>query len=398
MLNDQIAPPQRALSAHVVLGIALFAIAYGTNVSTPLLLVYDRDLGLTPLTVAALFAVYPLGLAPALIYSGPASDVLGRRPIVLPGLVLSAVASLVMILGRTSLPMLFFGRFLLGAVSGLVFAVASAWMRELINDRPLWAARMTGLVLYIGFGMGPLVAGALGEWAPYPLVLPYVVHIALVVAAGLVVMRVPETVVRVAGRRIRPNLGIPDEARRAFVRVIVPTALCVFGFPSLALGLFPVLLRPAMGSVAIFVSGVVGMLAMFAIIPAQALVARWGPVKSAPMGAASGALGCGIGTVAFFTGAWPLLFPASVLVGGASGLCMTSGLRMIDHMTDPRDRGALTGSFYALTYLGMTMPLFVASAGRIVGYSPVLAVYTLGGISILVWLTRAIRTTSGLAS
>jgi hypothetical protein len=382
--------------AVLALGIALFAVAYGTNVSTPLLLIYDREMGLSTLTVAALFAVYPLGLAPALIYSGPASDVLGRRPIVVPGLVLSAVASIIMILGHDSVPLLFIGRFLLGAVSGLVFVVASAWMRELISDRPLWAARMTGLVLYIGFGMGPLVAGALGEWVRWPLTLPYLVHIALVILGGLVIAKAPETVTRSQERKIRPNLGIPTGARRTFIRVIAPTALCVFGFPSLALGLFPVLLRPAMGSVAIFVTGVIGMLAMFAIIPAQALVVRWGPVRAAPMGATSGTIGCAIGTAAFATGAWPLLFVASVLVGGASGLCMTSGLRMIDHIVDPKDRGALTGSFYAVVYLGMTMPFFVASAGRAIGYSPVLAAYTLAGITLTFWLRHSTRTTAGL--
>jgi MFS family permease len=302
--------------AVLALGIALFAVAYGTNVSTPLLLIYDREMGLSTLTVAALFAVYPLGLAPALIYSGPASDVLGRRPIVVPGLVLSAVASIIMILGHDSVPLLFIGRFLLGAVSGLVFVVASAWMRELISDRPLWAARMTGLVLYIGFGMGPLVAGALGEWVRWPLTLPYLVHIALVILGGLVIAKAPETVTRSQERKIRPNLGIPTGARRTFIRVIAPTALCVFGFPSLALGLFPVLLRPAMGSVAIFVTGVIGMLAMFAIIPAQALVVRWGPVRAAPMGATSGTIGCAIGTAAFATGAWPLfLSPRSSWAG-----------------------------------------------------------------------------------
>jgi hypothetical protein len=75
---------------------------------------------------------------------------------------------------------------------------------------------------------------------------------------------------------------------------------------------------------------------------------------------------------------------------------MTSGLRMIDHIVDPKDRGALTGSFYAVVYLGMTMPFFVASAGRAIGYSPVLAAYTLAGITLTFWLRHSTRTTAGL--
>nr|MBA3399778.1 MFS transporter [Acidimicrobiia bacterium] len=60
--------------------------ALGTNVSTPLLLLYQESLGLSAWTVTALFAVYPLGLLPMLLWAGPASDVLGRRAVMVPGL------------------------------------------------------------------------------------------------------------------------------------------------------------------------------------------------------------------------------------------------------------------------------------------------------------------------
>ncbi|NBU96541.1 MAG: MFS transporter, partial [Actinobacteria bacterium] len=115
-----------------------------------------------------LFAVYPLGLAPALVLSGPASDVLGRRAVMVPGIVLSGLSSAVLIAGADHLWLLYLGRFLLGVVSGLVFVVASAWMAEHGRDAPLWTARMLALVMYGGFGLGPLVAGIAGQWLPAP--------------------------------------------------------------------------------------------------------------------------------------------------------------------------------------------------------------------------------------
>lgn len=380
------------------LALGLFAVAYGTNVSTPLLLLYERELGLTPWTVTALFAVYPLGLAPALVYAGPASDVLGRRPVVVPGLVLSAAASVVMIAGASSLPLLFLGRFLLGAVSGLVFVVASAWMQELGAANPMWASRLTGLILYAGFGAGPLISGALGEWGPVPLAVPYLVHLALVVAGLATVWRVPETVVRVVGRRMRPNLGVPAESRRVFWTVVAPTAVGVFGFPSLAFGLFPVLLRPAMESIAVFVTGIIGLLAMGSIVPAQAWVGRVGPYRAAPLGLALGTSGCATGLVAFSTGLWWLLLPASVLMGVASGLSMTSGLRFVDLITRPEDRGACTGSFYAVAYAAMTMPVVVSTLARPLGFTAVLAVLTAAGTTIAVLLLRSARQASLVVS
>lgn len=386
-------PPAGTLrTARFALSAALFAVAFGTNVSTPLLLLYQQRLDLSAWTVTAIFAIYPLGLAPALVVAGPVSDALGRRRVVAPGLVLSALASVVFILGRGSLPLLYLARLLLGATSGLVFVVASAWMQELADPHdPMWPSRLTGLVMYAGFGLGPLMSGAIGEWGPAPLVVPYLLHLAVLAAGFLMLRRVPETVAPDRSRSIRPNLGIPTGARREFLSVVVPTALGVFGFPSLAFGLFPVLLRPAMESVAVFVTGVVGAIFAVAIVGAQAITARLGPYRSAPVGIGLGALGCGTGTVAVVTGLWPLLFLSAALFGIASGCSVTAGLRFVDILTDPATRGAMTGSFYAVAYGGMTMPVIVASVAGPGGFGAVL-----GGLTVLaalgtVWLGTAVR-------
>ena len=374
------------------LGVALFAVSFGTNVSTPLLLLYQDRLELSTMTTTALFAVYPLGLLPALVWAGPASDVLGRRRVMIPGVAASAAASVVMLAGADRLWALFAGRLLLGAVSGVVFVTASAWMQEVdpasVRD-PLWPSRLTGMLLYGGFGGGPLVAGMLAQWAPAPLVLPYLVHVAAVVAGLVLVGRVQETMLHPRPGPIRPNLGVPPDARRPFVEVVVPTALAVFGFASLSLGLFPILLRPAMRGIALVATGLIAMLTAGAIFGAQLIVARIGVVRAAPVAMICGALGCALGVVAFASGWWPLVFPAGVALGFASGLAVTSGLRFVDMLTAPRTRGAMTGAFYAAAYLAMTMPALVASIARgRAGYIAVLT--TLSALAALAawWLHR----------
>jgi MFS family permease len=373
--------------------VVLFAVAFGTNVATPLFLVYEERLALSSWTVTALFAIYPIGLAPALAYAGPTSDVLGRRVVVLPGLVLSGVASLVMWFGADTLWMLFVGRFLLGAVSGMVLVVASAWMQELGDATAMWTARLLGLVMYGGFGLGPFVGGVLGQWSDHPLVWPYVAHVALVVAGLAMIGGVPETVERTQ-RPIRPNLGIPPGAAREFWQIAVPTALGVFGLPSLAFGLFPVLLRPAMSSVAVFVTGLVFVLAMGLIVPAQAWVGRVGAYRAAPVGMVLGTLGTALGLLAFATDWWGVLFPASICMGTASGICMTAGLNFVDVLADRSQRGALTGAFYAAAYAGMTAPLVASTVARAIGYQAVLAVIAAIGAGLALWLvtvTRSLR-------
>src|SRR3954447_20719051 len=109
----------------------LFAVAAGTNVPTPLLLVYQERLGLSPEVLTALFGCYAAGLVPALFLAGPLSDRLGRRRVALPGVVLPGLASLAFAAAGGSLALLFTARFLQGVVSGVVFSVASAWVGEL---------------------------------------------------------------------------------------------------------------------------------------------------------------------------------------------------------------------------------------------------------------------------
>ena len=375
--------------------LALFAVGFGTNISSPLLLVYETHFALTRWEVTALFAVYPIGLAPALVYAGPASDVLGRRRVLLPGMALSALASLVMIAGADRIGLLFIGRLLLGVVSGLVFVVASAWIQESSPEDPMWAARLNSIVLYGGFGAGPFVAGILGEWAPWPRVLPYLPHLVLLIVGLIAVLPVPETVPLGSSRAIRPNLGLPPGTAGDFFRVVAPTAFAVFGFASLSFGLFPVLLRPAMAGIAVFVSGLIGVFTTSLIIPAQAWVGRLGPSRAAPIGLALGVGGCGLGTVAFLTDAWVLLFPAAMLLGAASGVAITAGLQLVELLTSPDDRGALTGTFYSFAYLWMIMPLIVSTAARGVGgFGPPLAAVTVIGAATGLWLRHATRTST----
>ncbi|MEX1005978.1 MAG: MFS transporter [Acidimicrobiia bacterium] len=382
--------PDRAHRRRLL--IAIFAVAYGTNVSTPLLLLYQDRLDLSAWTVTALFAAYPIGLIPALLLGGPASDLRGRRRVTLPFVVLSAVASVLLIFGADALWLLYLGRVVLGVVSGVVFAGISAWIQELaVAGDPLGASKLTSTALYAGFGIGPLVSGALGQWGPAPAIFPYLIHIAMVGAAIPLVLRSRETVTVDRSRPLRPNLGIPEGSRRTVLRVIVPTGLAVFTFPAIAFGLFPVLLRQFMEGIDLFVTGLVAITATTATLYSRTLVGRLGPWKAAPVGTGLGAAGVAVGTIGFATGWWWLLFPAAVLLGVASGVGMTAGLRQVDLVTDPSTRGALAGTFYVVAYGGMTTPVIVSSLARGPGFAPVLAGVTLLAVVLTVLLARSVR-------
>ena len=155
---------------------ALFAVAAGTNVPTPLLLVYQERLDLSAEVLTALFGSYAAGLVPALFLAGPLSDRLGRRRVAIPGIVLSAIASLAFAAAGDSLTLLFAARFAQGVVSGMVFSVGSSWFGELsCAPGEVDCGRPAAFALTAGFFLGSLVTGVLGQCLPAPTVILYFV-------------------------------------------------------------------------------------------------------------------------------------------------------------------------------------------------------------------------------
>ncbi len=346
---------------------ALFAVAAGTNVPTPLLLVYRDRLGLSPEVLTALFGCYAAGLVPALILAGPLSDRLGRRRVALPGIALSAVASLAFAAARDSLPLLFGARFLQGVVSGVVFSVGSAWVVELSSGSGAAAGgRRAAVAMTAGFSLGPLTSGLLGQYVAAPTVLPYLLH-ATVAGAGLALAAgLPETVRRLPhgrpGRAGHPSVPlIPPGQGSLVATVLVPVAVCVYAFPSTMLSAVPLLGHlPASGVAVIGVLAGVTLGAGALVAGLQARLGRWTAVTGVALGVA------GFTAAALFVAgaglAW--LFAAAPLLGAGSGLCLAAGLTLTGRLAAPSRRGALTSVFLACAYLGFAAPYLMTAAAH----------------------------------
>src|ERR1051325_4565732 len=101
---------RRSPGAWMRIAFAMFAVGWGANQFSPMLIVYRHELRLTAGEVAGLFLVYALTLIPGLLIGGPASDRFGRRPVVWPFVALSPLATLLLMLEPRSLAMIAVGR------------------------------------------------------------------------------------------------------------------------------------------------------------------------------------------------------------------------------------------------------------------------------------------------
>src|SRR5579864_2221906 len=202
-----------APTAWIRVALVMFAVGWGANQFSPMLIVYRHALGLGPGEIAGLFAIYAATLIPGLLLGGALSDRLGRRACVLPFAALSPVATLLLVLGPRSLPLIAAGRALAGLCSGMVFGPATAWIQDLSRGDAR-SARRAALALSAGFGLGPVVAALLAQWAGDPLVVPYLPHLALGAAALAVGLTAPATAG--ADRRAEPTArSVEPTVRRA---------------------------------------------------------------------------------------------------------------------------------------------------------------------------------------
>ncbi len=392
--------------------LTMFTVGYGANQFVPLLAVYRRTLGLTDTQATAVFGVYALGLVPGLLVGGRASDRFGRRGLMIAFAALSLLATAVLAGGQWGVGWLYAGRLLTGVVSGTVFTIGTAWVKELSDGSdPGVGARRAGVALTAGFGVGPLVAGLLAQWAPGPVLLPYLVHLLLTVLSLALLPRATETR---TGTRTQTGTRepetrvplLPTSARTArFRSITMPLAPWVFGSVTVAFTTLPAHGIGAVAGLRVAVPGMLAALALAAGYGVQsagrrlhaAATARQGDGRvAAAAGLAVVVLGClasgyatarpGVATAAL----------AAALLGAGYGLCLSTGLREVEETAAPDELGAVVSIFYSLAYAGLLVPYLLSYLAPRVGYPWALtAAATAAGLTMV--LVLVLRPGSGSA-
>ncbi|MDT7684331.1 MAG: hypothetical protein QOG57_4641, partial [Pseudonocardiales bacterium] len=249
------------------------------------------------------------------------------------------------------------------------------------------------VTMSIGFGLGPLVAGALAQWAPAPTVLPYLPHLVLAVAAIPLALRTRETRARETGaRRRRPAL--PTAAKRRFRTVVVPLAPWVFGSASIALAYLPGLVKDQLAGHALIFSAVVTLLTAGAGIAVQPLARRLDHGRERRLLAS--ALGIVVAGLLVAVAASVLLSPALVVLaalvlGAGYGCCQVCGLLEVQRLAPPEQLAGMTASYQAVSYLGFLASFALAAAAGVLPPSELLAAVAVLAALTLAWTTWQAR-------
>ena len=391
-------PRNSASRSWVSAALAMFVVAWGANMFAALLHVYRASL--SSVEVAALFGAYALGLMPALLLLAPVSDRWGRRVVVIPALLLSAVGSGILLLAGDSFMGLLLGRILVGIAAGATFGPGTAWVKELSDRAGAQSSGVTraAVALSAGFAAGPLIAGMTAQWLPGPESTSYIVHLVLVALLLPFMWKAPETMTSPRGGSDEATSGIGDALRSGvFLKVILPTAPWVFGAATTPFAVLPGLV--GLGEFRVVASGI----AAAVTLGVGVLVQPWARTLAArapavPYRVGLGALVAGMlmAAATAHTHYAVLLIPTSITLGGAYGLLLVSGLRCVEALASSRDLATLTSIFYVLTYIGFAFPLVVSSLTPVLPAPQLLVAAALVGAAgsvgtFIVWPARSVR-------
>lgn len=348
----------RGRSAAAVVALAFLVTMVGTTLPTPLYPIYQRTLGFGGVMVTLVFATYAVGVTAALVLFGRLSDQVGRRAVLVPGMVLSAVSSAIFLVPG-HLGTLFVGRVLSGLSAGIFTGTATAALVDLAPEgRQGRFSLLAAVVNMLGLGLGPVVSGVLAQHAPAPLFLPYAVHIVLVLVAGAFLLAVVEPIEIPEGPVTwRPQrISVPPEVRGVFVRAATA------GFAGFAvLGLFTAVSPAFLTQVLHVQDHLTEGLVVFTVFGSSTL----GQVGSSGLrdrpalltGCVTLALGALVVGAAIALASLAVLVVGAAVAGVGQGMSFRAGLGAVSAGSPPERRSEVASTFFLLLYVAISLPV-----------------------------------------
>ena len=403
----EVLPSFRPHSWFPVAG-SMVAVAWGGNEFTPLLVMYRETSHFSQVTVNGLLAAYVLGIVPALLVGGPLSDLIGRKPTLLPAAPLSLLGSFLLSIAPHEPLIIALGRVLCGMALGLVMAVGSTWITELVSRAggdPAAGARKASLCLTIGFLVGAGIASVLAQWGPWPTHLAYILHILLTLATAVWLTYTPETreprhgtvkttILELKVREMLEMLHIPAAAHKRFLRVVVPVAPWVFGCAGAAYALLPQLLATSAGQTPIAFSGLMTVITLGCGVGVQMLGRLIDTHKSARASAIAMAvitLGAFVAAFAAQTLSLPLGIAAAATMGAGYGLALVAGLSEVQRIAGEEELAGLTAVYYSISYTGFFIPMAFSALSAYIGFTKLFIIGSILAILCLINVTIAWR-------
>jgi MFS family permease len=346
-----------------------------SSAPTPLYATYQKAWGFSALTTTVVFGVYALAFLSALLVVGRLSDHIGRRPVLLVGIV-GQILALVVFVDAHSVAALLGARIVQGLAAGSAIGAIGAAMLDIDQRRGAVAnATAPGL----GTATGALLSGFAVQLLPAPTRLIYLVLVAVLVVEAVGVFSLPETSSRAPGawRSLIPQISLPAQTRRPML-VAGPVLFAVWALAGFYGSLGPSLIDHLVGSASVVLAGLgLGVLAGVAALTTYVL--RGTPAPTVML----------IGTGTLFAGVTAVLvslwadspigfFLGTAISGVGFGAGFQGGIRLVAPLAHPDQRAGVLSVLFTVSYLGLGIPAVAAGVAVVRGGGLVATSYEYG--------------------
>ena len=351
-------------AAFWLAAVLLFVLLLAAGAPSPLYRVYQAEWHFSATTLTEVFGVYALVLLVTLLFLGSLSDHVGRRPVILAGMLMDAAACAVFG-AATDVGALYVARAMQGIAVGLATGALGAALLELEPAGSGRAALLTSAAPTAGLAVGALGTSALVQYGPAKTHLTWWLLVAMFLVAAAAVMLMPEPGWRRPGAiaSLRPRVGVPREARSAFL-LALPCLIAVWALGGLYLSLGASLTAQLVGSSNLLWGGI----AIF-LLPGTAAVATVALRNTAPhtamlAGCIALLAGAAITFVAISTRtswAWINAETGVGLVAGIGfGPGFTGAYRVVVARSTADGRASLIAAIFTVSYLAFSLPAVIA--------------------------------------
>lgn len=332
----------------IIIVCAILVVGSAVNLQMPLYPLYAAEAGFGHTGRALIFAIYILGLVPTLAFAGGASDVLGRRPVVLAALIAAGVATLAMILSP-HLYVLLAARLFHGVAVALGIGSATAWLTERFGDpkRAAWWSSFATAMAFGGGGLITTIAAATGGEGLVPW--SYYLGFFAIVLVAIGIFYVPAGAGGSSGRWLRlpafPSgtklFTLGNTMSWAVSGIILAQGPAAFAAAGMSTG----------SGIEVFT--LCGTGALVQLIPRMR---PSNPTVGMLLGACFSTLALGLFAAGVKWSSSTLLFAACAAAGAASfGLMFLAGLTAVNAAAGDRRAAAVSG-YLLWSYIGFGVP------------------------------------------
>jgi MFS family permease len=371
---------------------SLVAVFAASASPIPLYGLYSRSDALTHADLALTAVAYFVAVMAALLVLGRLSNHVGRRPVALAALGVTALGCLILTQVHSVAPLIA-GRMLQGLGAGLASSALAAFIVDSAPVSPSWlASAVTTGAPMIGLTAGALASGALAEYGPAPRSLVYLLAAGVLAACAALIVVSRETVTRTAGAAasLRPRVRIPAPARR-----LLPAASATF-VATWALGGFYQAFGPSVAAEQLGANSPLVAAVIFASFMAPSAIGapmagQTAPATAQRVGMVIFALAVAVLLVALHAGAVGAFIAASAVAGTAQGATFAGSLRALLAAATPADRAGLLSAIYLISYGGAAVPgLIAGQLSRTLGLFDIALGYgALAALACLITLSAA---------